>query len=158
MGVVASECCHVPPLVSPLVTYSLLRHLASVGGDSTKATPTPLSSSSMEPHPLHMEEYELQKMSHDMRQAQLETSSSEPSFQRFGSYPRPHPPDLEKSLSLPGHMTGNTKPHPPSHAYLGKPTGRLQSLDIAEQDTKPDLWKIAYYGVKFLTRVSLLPR
>ncbi len=109
-----------------------------------------------EPHPLHLDDIELDTLSKDMPRPSIQSTASEPSFHRFFSsnVPGPHPPDLEKSLSLPtGLLTTTELPHPQS-SYLSRPTGRLQTLDISEQEIKPDLWKIAYYGMKFLAKVN----
>ena len=131
---------------------------------------TPLDVMQREQHPLHLDEIELQALSKeqphplsrdDQPRSSLQYIASEPSFNRFisnipGPHPLgPHPHDLERSSSLPtGILATPDIPHPQT-SYLSRPTGRLQSLDISEQETKPDLWKIAYYGMKFLTKVSI---
>ena len=113
---------------------------------SYSTSTTPSGTMQKEPHPLHLDEFELKELSKT-----IETSASEPSFHRIvGDKPRPQ---LEKSISVPvDSFVEGVEPHP-LNSYLSRPTGRLQTLDIAEQETKPDFWKIAYYGMKFLTKV-----
>ena len=146
--------------MSPICTHNLLRRLTS--GDSASrqpsATSTPMGTMKAEPHPLHLDEIELESLAKEKEQLRpsLETSASEPSFSRMvGGVSRTRPPDLEKSLSVPTDVLMSVQGTISPPSYLTHPTGRLQTLDISEQETKPDLWKIAYYGIKFLSRVSV---
>lgn len=59
--------------------------------------------------------------------------------------PRPPP---ERSVF--SRMTSHRPTEDPMLSYLENPTGRMVAEDITDIEPKPNLWRVAYYSLRFL--------
>ena len=151
--------------MSPVITHQLLHQISQISIRSedpsfvstsrqpSSSTSTPLDTSSSKQRGNEYIELDT------IKPKTLASSSSEPSLPlSTGTIPKKRPPNLEHSFSLPTDIPPTSyQPYSfgegtLSRAYLNKPTGRAQSQDLTETDTKPDFWKIAYYGIKFISK------
>lgn len=149
-------------LVSPVTTHSLLRQL-SVRSDLVKSPP-PLGdvpSATSTPYPVEVkgerqksprtpETIELDSIHPKISKIKQTSVDSGMSAIRQRSLDRP---PLEHSISLPTQTTSYDE-STLTRTYLHKPTGRLQALEVEETEAKPDLWKIAFLSLRFLSKVS----
>lgn len=137
-------CIHI---VSPVTTHSLLRQLSIRADMHTVTTPPHQTTPSHTPR----EEIELENI-----RPKLSTVHSEPGIATMATTAQKRHP-LEHSISLPQPDTikSISQQSTLKRSYISKPTGRLE----AEPETiepKPDLWKIAFLSLRFLSSVSLI--
>lgn len=149
-------------LVSPVTTHSLLRQLSVRSdlikspppiGDVPSATSTPYTDVAKGEKQKSLripETIELDSIKPKISEIKQTSFDFGMSSTRQRSLDRP---PLEHSISLPTRTTSYDE-STLTRTYLHKPTGRLQALEVEETEAKPDLWKIAFLSLRFLSKVN----